>query len=274
LAGASLRVMEAARARHWHHVSALGLCTAVAVAQACAPDTVRWESERRYATGVTDQAAGPAVQPWVPLTIPVAPICPGSLVAARAPGDTAFAAWWMPRRDSSSALVVARSDDGGAEWRTPIVADSTDHSRAGCARPPPFVAVDSLNAYVHVVYFLVAREGPGVFFTHSMEGGAMFHEPVPIVYGERPSAASVASRGDTVAVLYEDPNASVPQVWLALSRSTGHIFEERMSVSSANASATHPAIAMSSRHVVASWLETARNGGQATTVIRTGTIQR
>jgi hypothetical protein len=134
------------------------------------------------------------------------------------------------------------------------------------------VAVDSLNGYVHVVYFLVAPEGPGVFFTHSMEGGVMFHEPVPIVYGERPSAASVASRGDTVAVLYEDPNASVPQVWLALSRSTGHIFEERMSVSSASAFATHPAITMSGTHVTVSWLETARNGGPATTVVRTGTI--
>ena len=134
------------------------------------------------------------------------------------------------------------------------------------------MAVDSITGYVHVVYFLVAPEGPGVFFTHSMEGGAMFHEPVPIVYGERPSAASVASHGDTVAVLYEDPNASVPQVWLALSRSTGHIFDVRMSVSSANVSATHPAITMRGTHVVTSWLETARNGGPATTVIRTGTI--
>jgi hypothetical protein len=264
--------MEGKRARHKHHLSALALCAAVTV-EACAPDAVRWESERRSTPAAVEPAAEPPVNGWAPRTVPDgAPICAGSLVGARARGDTAFAAWWTPRNDSSALLVVARSDDGGSAWRPPIVADSTDHSRAGCARPPPFVAVDSLNGYVHVVYFLVAREGPGVFFTHSMEGGAMFHEPVPIVYGERPSAASVASRGDTVVVLYQDPNASAPQVWLALSRSTGHIFDERMSVSSANASASQPSITMSGSHVVASWLETARNGGPATTVIRTGSI--
>jgi hypothetical protein len=179
----------------------------------------------------------------------------------------------VPRADSSGLLVVARSDDGGHAWSAPEVADSADRARSGCARPPPFVAADTLNGYVHVVYFSVAPEGPGVFFTHSMERGAMFHEPVPIVYGERPSAAAVVSHGDTVAVAYEDPNASVPQIWLALSRSTGHIFEQQTAVSSANVSATHPAVSLSGPHITLSWLETARNGGPGTTVVRTGSVR-
>jgi hypothetical protein len=136
------------------------------------------------------------------------------------------------------------------------------------------LAVDSLNGYVHVVYFLVGREGPGVFFTHSMERGEMFHEPVPIVYGERPSAAAVASRGDTVLVAYLDPNASVPQVWLALSRTTGHIFEEHVGVSSANAAAASPGISLAEREVAVWWDETARGGGNAARVRRRGILRR
>ena len=254
----------------WSHmrqaVAALALGSELVATQACGTDAVRWESEERS----TLQNAE-SWRPFAPPSTP--PICPGSLVSVRARGDTAFAAWWTPQRDSSSRVVVARSDDRGHAWRDAVVADSTDRARWGCARPPPFLAADSLNGYVHVVYFLVAPEGPGVFFTHSMEGGTMFHEPVPIVYGERPSVASVASRGDTVAVAYEDPNASAPQIWLALSRSTGHIFDERMSVSSANVSSTHPAVAFRGRRVTVTWIETARNGGPVSTMIRTGTIR-
>ena len=159
---------------------------------ACTPDPVKWDSERRSDTPVpagsrlTLQGGDlPAMAAaWTPPRLPSGtPRCAGSLVAAPARGDTAFAAWWAPRADSSALLVVARSDDGGLNWRHPEVADSTDKGRTGCARPAPFIAADTTNGYVHVVYFMVAAEGPGVFFTHSMGRGVMFHSPVPVVYG-------------------------------------------------------------------------------------------
>lgn len=153
------------------------------------------------------------------------------------------------------------------------VADSGDRGRTGCRRTPLSIAVDSLDGYVHVVYFMAAAEGPGVFCAHSMEGGTMFHAPVPIVYGDRPSAASIATWGDTVAVAYEDPNASVPQVWLAISHTTGHIFEERASVSSSSASATRPSIALRGDRIAVAWHEAERGGGTATTVLKTGTVR-
>jgi hypothetical protein len=250
---------------------------------ACVPEAVRWDSADRsdlvLASGgllVIGADGSPAVvTPWKPSGEPTGtPICPGSLAAVRARGDTAFSAWWAPRRDSAVELVVARSNDGGRTWRAPVVADSTDRGRSGCGRAPLAITVDSLDGYVHVVYFLVSREGPGVFCTHSMEGGTMFHQPVPIVYGERISVAAVASWGDTVAVAYEDPNASLPQVWLALSRTTGHIFEQRASVSSPSASATRPAVALRGRRIAVAWNEMPRGGGAATTIVRTGTLHR
>ncbi len=233
------------------------------LAGACTPDPVKWDSESPLAM----------VAAWTPPQMPAGRRCEGSLVAARARADTAYAAWWAPRADSSALLVVARSDDGGRDWLAPEVADSTDHGRSGCNRLPPFIAADTANGYVHVVYFMVAAEGPGVFVTHSMAQGQMFHSPVPIVYGERASAAAVACNGDTVAVAYIDPNASTPQIWLALSRTAGHIFEERLEVSPSTAQASRPAVAVRGHRVSVAWLETNRGSGATAAVARTGTWQ-
>jgi hypothetical protein len=246
--------------------AAIGLLGLLVMA-ACAPEPVRWDVAQSRVAEVPAR--------WVPDAAPDAgPVCASSLVASKARGDTAYAAWWAPRADSSAILLVARSDDRGHSWRTPEIADSTDKGRSGCARPPPFLATDSLNGYVHVAYFLVAPEGPGVFFTHSMAGGTMFHSPVPIVYGERVSVASVAAEGDTVAVAYENPNAATSQIWLALSHSTGHIFEERASVSSANVTATNPSVTLHDGRVAVSWTETGKRDGAGTVVGRSGTLMK
>jgi hypothetical protein len=214
------------------------------------------------------------VDPWSPASPPGSALqCPGSVAATLARGDTAFAAWWALRPDSTAWLVVARSDDGGRHWGVAVTADSADRGRHACRRLPPSISADSLNGYVHVVYFMQAPEGPGLFFTHSMDGGGLFHAPVAIVYGERVSAGAVSSRGDTVAVAYEDPNAAVPQVWLALSRTQGHIFEHRLSVSTASARGENPAVVVRDGRVAVAWNETGRGGGSAVTVMRTGVLR-
>ncbi len=252
---------------------------------ACVPEPVRWDAEDRRMNAVAAPNARLAFQGNVPVLVagwvpPMPPlvtqpgaVCEGSVVAARAHGDTVYAAWWSPKADSSARLLVARSDDGGYNWLAPVPADTTDRSHAGCRRDPPYVNVDSANGYVHVVYFLLAKEGPGLFFTHSMEHGALFHEPVPVVYGERRSAVAVASAGDTVVVAYTDPNASEPQVWLALSQTTGHIFEQRVAVSPSEAVAAQPLVAVRGRRVAVSWFETPRGGGRGVTIVRTGTLR-
>jgi len=250
---------------------------------ACVPDAVQWDRVTQSGITVPDGArlglrpdgAPFVLAPWTPPVAPPGSASCGALpAAARARGDTAFAVWWAPRADSNATLVVARSTDGGHTWGAAAVADSADRGRSGCRRTPPSIEVDPLNGYVHVVYFMVAAEGPGVFCAHSMEGGTMFHAPVPVVYGDRVSAASVASWGDTVVVAYEDPNASVPQVWLAISRSVGHIFEQRASVSSSSASAARPSVVLRGDRIAVAWRETGRGDTTATEVLKTGTLRR
>jgi hypothetical protein len=152
--------------------------------------------------------------------------------------------------------------------------DSTDQSVAGCGRPAPAIAADSTTGYVHVTYALLAREGPGLFFSHSMDGGITFHSPVPILYGERLGRTSVAADGNHVAVAFEDPNSAAPRVGLALSRTMGHIFEERiLPVSDGHGAASRPLVAVSGNHVAIAWREGADSADGVTLRVRRGTIR-
>ena len=186
--------------------------------------------------------------------------CPGSLRIARAGNDT-YGAWWQIRADSSSALVAGRSTDDGRTWLVTSVADSTDRSRRGCARPAPAVAADLATHYFDVAYFLEPPDGSGIFFTHTMDAphlgtpNAVFHAPVPVMYGASPSRVSVATAGDDVAVAYEDPNSQRETVGVALSRTMGHLFETRVVASDPNLPATDPHVRLAGDTVIVTWAE-------------------
>ncbi len=220
--------------------------------------------------------ASDATPRLVPLPPPPAlgPACPGSVVMAPLTADTLFAAWWRSRPDSSAVLLVARSDDAGATWRTPVAADSLDRSRVGCQRPPAAITTDRVTGYVLLAYWLEGPEGAGVFFTHSMERGALFHAPVPVLYGDRLSRADLVAHGDTVVVAFEDPNSATPRLGLALSRTSGHIFEARTSIPTpAGGGATAPVVATLGDRVTVAWVQTPRGAGAPEVRWRTGAIR-
>jgi hypothetical protein len=249
---------------------------------ACVPVPVEWDAGVTRAAGTLadslmldlDGSLAPRFVPrWSPPAWPSeASLCLATRRAATSPSGISYASWFSVRPDSSVVLSVARSDDRGVTWRAPVVADSTDVGRAGCGRDAPYISVDSLSGYVHVVYHLVGREGAGIFFAHSMDGGALFHEPVPIVYGDRPGAAAVASNGDTVAVAFEDPNSRMPRLGLALSMTQGHIFERRAAVSDETGEARTPRIALRGGRIAIAWTTTQRGGALPRIATRTGTI--
>lgn len=265
-------------------VRGMASCALVLFVAACVPNPVQWDGEATRRAGAVADSVGlnlaadssdgvvfPAL--WTPPVWPDEPgLCVASRRAALALGNEAYASWFQVKSDSSVLLRVARSDDGGFTWNAPVTADDTDVGRAGCGRPAPYLAADSLNGYVHLAYYLDAREGAGLFFTHTMERGALFHQPVPIVYGDRPSLAAVASRGDTVVVVYEDPNSRMPRLGLALSRVQGHIFEHRISASDETGEARSPRIALGGTRLVIAWTASQRGGGTPRLAIRAGTI--
>jgi hypothetical protein len=165
------------------------------------------------------------------------------------------AVWWAQRANGSALLLSSRSGDGGATWDPPVRVDTLDVATTGCDRPAPSVAVDARNGYTHVAYSLVAPEGTGVFYAHRMGPALPFERPLVIVYGDHVTPASVASNGDLVVVAYEDPNTGGhPYVSLALSRTAGHSWDERVPVSSDAESAERPGVALRGRDVAVGWL--------------------
>jgi hypothetical protein len=206
---------------------------------------------------------------------PPGPACAGSLRIAAA-RDALVGVWWAPRPDSGVRLLAARSTDGGTSWSAAAAVDTTDAGVGGCNRAAAAIAADPASSYVHVSYALEATEGPGLFFSHSMDEGVTFHAPVPILYGERLGRTSVAADGDLVVVGFEDPNSSTPRIGLALSRTMGHIFEHRiLPVSDDHDVATRPLVAVRRGRVAIAWQRGASTpaGGPATVAVRTGMVR-
>lgn len=142
-----------------------------------------------------------------------------------------------------------------------MVVDSTDRGRRGCDRPAPATVFDPVSGYLYLVYFLEPPTGPGIFFAHSMDRGEMFHAPVPVVYGRNPSDAGVAGRGDSVVVVFEDPNTSQSRIGYALSHTSGHIFEKRGLVTPNEEVATAPWVGIDGNRVTVWW----KSGDRAAT---------
>lgn len=219
------------------------LVAAILGAAACTRDPVEWSDVSYSAPG--------AVVNFPVRAFPDSSLC-GQTVRIQGAGGDSVAVWWSVRRDSSAKLMFSRSSRG--IWSTPIPADTTDASSRGCVRPAPAIAYDKSHGYVNIVYFLEPASGSGVFFTHSMDQTG-FHDPVSISFGKRPSVVSIASQADRVAVAYEEPNAERGQIWLALSKTMGHIFEARMPVSSANEIARDPRVRLSGTKLEIEWEE-------------------
>jgi hypothetical protein len=246
---------------------------------ACSADPVDWTDERSVAAPAATTALsanGDLVADSLALlaerVVPPSSACAGSLRLATA-NKTLYAVWWSPRPDSGARLLSAHSSDGGATWSAIAPVDTVDRGVAGCRRPAASIAADSASGYVHVSYGLVAPEGPGLFFSHSMDGGGSFHSPVPILYGERLGVTSVAAAGDHVAVAFEDPNSATPRIGLALSRTMGHIFEDRLlPVSDDNGAASHPLVAVQGRRLTVAWRQRAGANGQTGVRVRSGNI--
>ena len=252
---------------------------ALAVLAACSQAPVQWATDRTVqasgAAEVLTSDGSPEPDPLAPLRarmVPPTVACAGSLRLARSAGII-FATWWSPRADSSALLASSSTKDEGATWTAVAPVDTSDRGTTGCGRTPPSIAADAASGYVHVSYAMHAVEGPGIFFAHSMDGGATFHAPVAIVYGEGVGRTSVAAAGDLVAVAFEDPNSRTPRIGLALSKTMGHIFEDRLvPVSDDNGAATHPLVAVRQRRLSIAWQEQGVSNGRVMLHVRTGTI--
>jgi hypothetical protein len=256
---------------------ALPLISLVVLA-GCGPEPVVWSDPKpiaqtdgssRLVVDTTGAARFVADDTLRPATTPAVPgLCATTLRTGRG-RSLLFASWWGVRADSSAVLYVARSGDGGRVWLPAVVVDTTDVSTNGCNRPAP--ALTTVGDDVYVAYSMIAPEGKGVFFSHSM--GGMLHTPVPVIYGERLVQTGIAVDENRVAVAYEEPNGSRPQIDVAISVTQGHLFDWHTTASRGIDAGSSPAVAISGRELAVSWLNTQPSGGQPNRIVRVGRIQ-
>ncbi|HET6760846.1 MAG TPA: hypothetical protein VFH13_02050 [Gemmatimonadaceae bacterium] len=230
-----------------------GVLVMLLVSSACVREPVDWGDVSYRQSQLGDPDTRSAVMSADLPSITEAPTpCIRSIRSAGT--DAAlFRTWWSSRSDSSVVLSMQHSGDGGATWQAPVVVELRDRGRRGCDRPAPGIFYDSASGYLDLVYFIEGGEGAGLFFAHSMDKGGMFHAPVAVVYGNRPSAASVAGIGDSVVVVFEDPNAATPRIGIALSRTAAHIFEQRGQVTPDDVLAVAPWVALDHGTITVWW---------------------
>jgi hypothetical protein len=244
----------------------------------CGPEPVAWSDPKPIASAngpsrLTVDSTGAAR--FVPDTLrpastPSAPgLCTATLRTSQG-RSLLFASWWGVRPDSSAVLFLAKSSDGGRAWLPSMTVDSTDVSTNGCTRPAP--ALTTVGDDVYVAYSMIAPEGKGVFFAHSM--GSMLHTPVPVIYGERLVETGIAADEHRVAVAYEEPNGSRPQIDVAISVTQGHLFDWHTTASRGVDVASSPAVAMAGPELAVSWLNGQPGvGGPQNRVVRVGRLQ-
>jgi hypothetical protein len=230
-----------------------GALVGLLVSSACVKEPVDWGDVSYRPSQLGDPDTRSAVMSANLPSIAEAPKpCIRSIRTAGIGADL-FRAWWSSRNDSSVVLSMQHSGDRGATWEAPVAVESRDRGRRGCDRPAPGIFYDSVSGYLDLVYFIEGTEGAGIFFIHSMDKGRMFHAPVAVVYGNAPSAASVAGIGDSVVVVFEDPNATTPRIGIALSRTAAHIFEQRGQVTPDDVLAVAPWVALDHGKITVWW---------------------
>ena len=219
---------------------------------ACVNEPVEWGDvsyrESRLGDPIAISATRDANLPQVPGTVGGC----GAVFALTGRSEL-FRAWWAIRSDGNGVLAMQRSTDGGRGWQPPVMVDDRDRGARGCNRPQPGLFYDSASRYVYLAYFIDTPEGSGVFFAHSMDEGKMFHSPVPVVYGNYPAHANVAGRGDSVVVVFEDPNAGTPTLGYVLSHTTGHIFDQRGQVTSEEVRSMWPWVTLNGNRIGVWW---------------------
>jgi hypothetical protein len=242
------------------------------LAVACAGDDVAWTDPLTLSSPSGDADARLIVDSKgrarmiVDTSVSVTPaadahVCAGSVRTARQDDGTLTAVWWSARSDSSTLLLAAVSPDGGSSWHPAVRVDTADVNTTGCDRPPPAIAAS--GGFVHVAYAMRGSEGVGVFYAHSMNAGKSYEPAVTILYGDRLTRAMIASDRETVAVAYEEPSGSAPQIGLAISRDWGHIFRDRVRGSTGVGAATNPEIALAGREIAVSWTVGSAGGANA-----------
>jgi hypothetical protein len=162
-------------------------------------------------------------------------------------------------------VVVARSDDRGATWSTPVQVHNDDWHFDACPHAGPAIAVDSAGT-LHVVWWTGKEGGAGVYYTQSTDGGRTFAPPTPmgIAQYSRPAHVQLAiAPRNRVVVAWDDGTRQIPRVMLRVSHDGGAHFAAAMPLSPSGKAATFPVLGVSGDSLAVAWSQSSPQGAPA-----------
>jgi hypothetical protein len=183
------------------------------------------------------------------------PCCRTAL--ATAPGGVVYAAWRAVLPGNIREIVVARSNDRGSTWSTPVRVQTDNWQVDACPHAGPALAVDS-NERLHVTWWSGKEGAAGVFYARSDDGGKSFTNVTPLGTEEFSQPAHVQlAIGDsgTVAVAWDDGTLQTPRIALRVSRDGGGRFAPLRYISAEGRAASFPVLAMNGSELTVAWTE-------------------
>ncbi|MFN7799518.1 redoxin domain-containing protein [Gemmatimonas sp.] len=163
-------------------------------------------------------------------------------------------------------IVVARSDDNGRSWGTPVRVHHDDWVFDGCPHAGPSLAVDSAGA-LHAAWWTGKPGAAGVFYSQSRDGAQTFApaQPLGVADASQPAHVQLAVRGQSVVATWDDGTRRVPQVVMRVSSNGGGSFADAVPVSESGRAAAFPVLMVSptGNAVTVAWSEQAPDAAQA-----------
>jgi hypothetical protein len=217
-----------------------------------------WLSNVRGVSGVwlrTSQDGGETWLPAHPLhEAPTCPCCRTGLAIGN--GGRLFASWRKIYDGDVRDVVVARSDDGGTTWGSPVKPRNDGWVFPGCPHAGPSLRT-AADGSVHIAWWTGVPGEAGVWYARSDDDGATW-QAQPIAIGETSTPAHVqlalGSNG-VVLLAWDDGLGATPTVRLRASRDGGQTFLKAHQLSDATVAGTYPVLGIAGDSVVVAWTQ-------------------
>jgi len=183
------------------------------------------------------------------------PCCRTAIATGR--DGTLYLAWRTVFPGNVRDVVVARSEDHGATWTTPVRVHADNWVFDGCPHAGPSVQVDSAGA-VHIAWWTGKQGAAGVFYARSTDRATTFAAPVALGAAEfsAPAHAQLALGTEgTVVVVWDDGTVKTPKVVMRVSHDNGVSFGPTTLVSAEGRAATFPVLALAEKELTVAWSE-------------------